>query len=1665
MAVKKLGDRTLFEREREKEKTPENGYFVLPTFEELQEIEQTAKEDAAKAVSSGILREQEDLGRRSFAAFGEKKNALQTQIGKIEKAKQEYEAYPLIDRIGIGSAAKMADIAKDEIKRQETVYDRMRKTDETFEREHKADLGETLDRMATSAGYGIAKSFGSVADTTKAIGAGVAAGFENFASEKFSTAYNRAYQESLTDGESLYEKIDAEYQRERERADKTYGTLNVFTNYVDMAAHSAGEQAFLFWASSMATALAGGATIFSAIGSAADDLIAGGGKIAKAAGKLLKKVDAGTVGGAIAMYTTASAQATKEAVTEMNNINAGREAFGQEPKYTQEEIEHNAALYGVLGGLSESVLEYALGGLTGAKKASETVKNPMLTALLGYVKGSLGEGMEEMVQSLASYGLKRAIYDENAQLDWQEVIDSGIVGTITGFGMGLPSAVQNTRAAADVQKTVHYVAREANNAATDSERVTVMLQAEALAQSSAEIAQKMREDGSEGAETIADIYEWQAKQAETIAKAIADIANSESGGTESAQDARGDSADTKQYDAETERTGRESGAGDASIRFAQEVSAAVGIPVRFYREAASGGTVRNGYFHDGAIYINTASKNTTAQIVSHELTHSIEADGSYQRLQNLVLRRMMDEGTDMEAAYREKEMLYTKAGIELRSADDIAHELVAEYMETRLLTDRESIASLVREDRTLGQRIRAWLDSVLARLGNASAKERDFVRQARDLYAEALGEGKTAESGSLVGTRYSLTGVNENGIEVYETSSETKALSWGERKKKYLDLMRGEYQGRTAKFERNGHVYYAQYDPKSLRKPIYGDDRSSPNGVKALIKAGADGDIFNLVENSKYKGSAVNTKNHTDADYFDYFVKTVQIDGKVFDLMADVEKNNNVDGGYVYTLALVDNKKIKASPAHGTPTVPVNNAGNASDNSISQNGENVNREFSVSEEQQTDDNDIRYSISPSFETEIDAWDQKTEGFSFVVGNTSEALQKAGISKKQIRMDATKIKKLLDKHSGMSIEIIKQIPQLLEEPVIVIDSKQDDNSKIVMGELYDENGKPVTAVLLLAPTSRGGNVLDMIKISSAEGRGHIGSLFRKEDGTPVEVRYVDEKRIRDWLNVNRLQLPLRNLGLDSDNSISQVDENVKRQFSVSEDTEGRQLSDAQKEYFKDSKVVDNNGNLKVMYHGTQGGDFTVFDKKKAKSSGTFGRGFYFSDSKSHAGQYGNTFEVYLNIKNPLQGGTKTMTEDQIRSFVEAVAENEDYGLDNYGYEATVDSVVNSLYGKSDFEIMMDVNLTCIGNMAEALELFNEVNGTAYDGIITPMETVVFKPEQIKNVDNTAPTNDPDIRYSVSEDDSDKRVMPKRSAAGTKARARQDQKANMQLEQKVMRRGLENLSEPEQRHYREEMGKYYRKKYDEYKKRRDDLVSSGYEFADTEDYAKRVVGGVEEAAMEANEFLVHFNAGVFGDPASADVQAYAMDYLEMLGAYRPDTGESGAGEQGADALAGVSSAVETEVEDIDVESDEAKLTRKVLHKNIMDGIKEEFSRRGLDLDKVLAKAKDLSTFATVDNTPQRVMEKSLGYQAGQALSDLTVNRVAENETAGIRWLNQYTSRDGVIAGLAKKYNIKPGSKESAAAQMYAEGFYVNEYDEIVEYGDRELAADFPDAHLCQ
>lgn len=142
-------------------------------------------------------------------------------------------------------------------------------------------------------------------------------------------------------------------------------------------------------------------------------------------------------------------------------------------------------------------------------------------------------------------------------------------------------------------------------------------------------------------------------------------------------------------------------------------------------------------------------------------------------------------------------------------------------------------------------------------------------------------------------------------------------------------------------------------------------------------------------------------------------------------------------------------------------------------------------------------------------------------------------------------------------------------------------------------------------------------------------------------------------------------------------------------------------------------------------------------------------------------------------------------------------------------------------------------------------------------------------------------------------------------------------------------------------------------------------------------------------------------------------------------------------------------------------ERRKTHGEIQREKVEAMKEQLAAKGFDLDKILEDAKDKSTFSSVDNTPQRFTEKTFGYKEGQAINEFLGNKVALDEAEGVKWLNTITGKkDGLLAQLSREYNIKPDTKESAAAQMYGEGFFVDEFGDYRRYGDEELAQDFPD-----
>lgn len=377
---------------------------------------------------------------------------------------------------------------------------------------------------------------------------------------------------------------------------------------------------------------------------------------------------------------------------------------------------------------------------------------------------------------------------------------------------------------------------------------------------------------------------------------------------------------------------------------------------------------------------------------------------------------------------------------------------------------------------------------------------------------------------------------------------------------------------------------------------------------------------------------------------------------------------------------------------------------------------------------------------------------------FYFGETPAVLEKSGFDALPLAMTIGDFRKSTQKKHNIPRRVLKNLMSNLASPLFSFGS--GDRAGIVLNDI-DGDG-----YTLLAALERG---TDMDRkpvnvINSLYGLEHPAEWIKNQIDSGNEFVLYDEKRANAFLQTYGYMASVGDGIRSTGESVTQNGAEVKTKFSLKEDNQGRKLTEAQREYFQDSKVVDGDGQLKVMYRGGNE-DFTVFDRKKSSYSNLYGRGFYFTDSEAHAKQYGNAKAFYLNITTPVSTTETTITRDQMRKFLKAVAANEDdFSFENYGYDATVSSVLKSVYGKSDFAMLYDVNQTAIGDMVAAVELFNEINGTSYDGLILDTETVAFQSNQIKSVTNHNPTSDPDIRYSLKEyTDEEKKQHVKDAAA--------------------------------------------------------------------------------------------------------------------------------------------------------------------------------------------------------------------------------------------------------------------------------------------------------------
>ncbi len=293
-----------------------------------------------------------------------------------------------------------------------------------------------------------------------------------------------------------------------------------------------------------------------------------------------------------------------------------------------------------------------------------------------------------------------------------------------------------------------------------------------------------------------------------------------------------------------------------------------------------------------------------------------------------------------------------------------------------------------------------------------------------------------------------------------------------------------------------------------------------------------------------------------------------------------------------------------------------------------------------------------------------------------------------------------------------------------------------------------------------------------------------------------------------------------------------EQSVVSQFHYSRrDSTGKELSDQQIEYFRDSKIRDADGNLLVVYHGSSSKNRNSFSYSKIGTAGgaNFGYGFYFTPSKREAGFYtqgtGRVMEGYLNITNPIDGMANDLSADVMR-ILEALPYSTRLDI-----EAQYGSLEEAAKGLEKYN-----NATMLAILPGHIGAFPEtVNYTllklGYDGIIAQeegyeAEYIAFDSSQFKYADNKKPTNNEDFRFQMRDNSlTDREILLQAFEDAVTTKAQQEAL-------RVYKKGVES----------------YRQTVSEYREAQRRLAKAPDNIA-----LKAVVASLEKKAAEQNKNL--------------------------------------------------------------------------------------------------------------------------------------------------------------------------------------------------------------------
>ncbi len=303
--------------------------------------------------------------------------------------------------------------------------------------------------------------------------------------------------------------------------------------------------------------------------------------------------------------------------------------------------------------------------------------------------------------------------------------------------------------------------------------------------------------------------------------------------------------------------------------------------------------------------------------------------------------------------------------------------------------------------------------------------------------------------------------------------------------------------------------------------------------------------------------------------------------------------------------------------------------------------------------------------------------------------------------------------------------------LSPEAIVDIVSKLDDPTAIIyQTNRHDKNGKPLpnNVSVFVEYEADGNESVAVIEFESSINSENIGEEFGdtkfhtvvtvfepdvERDGMPYDyaeellsnpdnIEVQIEKR-QSAGSATGEKHPNTSSKLPSfDGIIPQKENGVNRKFSISSDSDGKTLSKEQQDYFKDSKMRDENGNLKVMYHGSQDAGFHVFDPSMSDDDTSL----FFVDRNDVAASYSGTYETYEAKAFKTADDANRFFAEIGKTDYEVVEENGVYTLLDGGDEVATSADLSEIYQEfCDYEGVGygDANYKVYLNLTNPLEV--------------------------------------------------------------------------------------------------------------------------------------------------------------------------------------------------------------------------------------------------------------------------------------------------------------------------------------------------------------------------